>query len=321
MAEVELFSQRRKRELGIEQDVYVYDRIPQGLRVQIIHIWNDSIGNQEVDYQLDRHIKWLDTIRNSYQAIVNTLRREYGVFTLFSNRYPNNNWGSYDELKNFFLGEAYFERVMDVIELSFSYIESVTNDISYLGRSKANAIATDSIQELNRRFRQHAVGYYYSTGKLITIDSEYLHAEVVKPALIVLHQDGYENALSEFLDAHEHYRHGRNSEALVGCCKAFESTMKIICSKRKWSFNPNDTASRLVNICYEKNLIPAYWQTHFGGLRSVLESAIATPRNKLGGHGAGDKPSEPPPDELVSYVLHMTAATILFLTEAQAKLP
>jgi hypothetical protein len=96
--------------------------------------------------------------------------------------------------------------------------------------------------------------------------------------------------------------------------------MKIICAKREWSFDKNDTAKKLVHICLEKGLIPTYWQCHFTSLHTVLESAIPTPRNKQAGHGAGAQPIPDLPDELVSYILHMTAATILFLTEAEAKL-
>ena len=35
----EIFSKRRKKELGIVSDVYIYDSIPVKLRNQIMHIW------------------------------------------------------------------------------------------------------------------------------------------------------------------------------------------------------------------------------------------------------------------------------------------
>lgn len=97
--------------------------------------------------------------------------------------------------------------------------------------------------------------------------------------------------------------------------------MKIICTKRKWNFDPTKGAAGLVKVCLDEELIPQYWQSHFNGLRSVLELAIPTPRNKQAGHGAGAQPIQKPPDELVAYVLHVTAATILFLSDAEAKLP
>jgi hypothetical protein len=120
---------------------------------------------------------------------------------------------------------------------------------------------------------------------------------------------------------HEHYRQGKKPEALIECYKAFESTMKIIATKRKWSFDKTNAAADLVRVCLNNGLIPAYWQSYFTGLRTILESAIPTPRNKQAGHGAGAQVQQSPPDELVAYVLHMTAATILFLTEAERKLP
>ena len=136
-----------------------------------------------------------------------------------------------------------------------------------------------------------------------------------------MHQKGFENAEKEFLSAHEHYRTGKYSEALIDCCKAFESVMKIICTKRKWKFDSTKaTASHLVDVCLSNGLIPSFWKNHFTGLRTILESAIPTPRNKKAGHGAGAQPAHEPPSELVAYVLHMTAATILFLTESERKI-
>jgi hypothetical protein len=48
----------------------------------------------------------------------------------------------------------------------------------------------------------------------------------------------------------------------------------------------------------------------------MLESAVPTVRNRLGGHGQGREVVDVPA-YLVAYVLHMTAATIVFLAEAE----
>ena len=71
-------------------------------------------------------------------------------------------------------------------------------------------------------------------------------------------------------------------------------------------------ASDLVKAILEHKLVPDFWQTHFGGLRSMLESGIPTIRNRLGGHGQGAEPTEVPND-LVAYTLHMTGAAIVLL--------
>lgn len=147
-----------------------------------------------------------------------------------------------------------------------------------------------------------------------------IHQEAVVPALAVLRGEEYSNAQDEFLRAFEHFRHGNKQEVLVNCYKCFESTMKVICEKRGWTYDPTATAAGLVKVIYDNGLIPPYWQSHFGGLRSVLESAISTPRNRQAGHGAGAGTPPELPDALVSYVLHMTAATVLFLSESEKRL-
>lgn len=320
MPTFELFSKRRKRDAGEMPDVYTYD-IPANLRVQITHIWHDALGNPSREYDSSGNIN------NTYLQIVDMLRREYGVYALHSaTTDPNAAHQALGELGRFFLDMKGFgdvsstDKALDVIELTFRFIDRITRRYTHLQRPNYDEIADQAIEELNTRFKEHGVGYFYSDGIIGRIDSELVHAEIVKPALAVLRQKDFSSAQSEFLAAHEHYRSGKHSEALVECYKAFESTMKIICTKRKWRFDPTKGAADLVRVCLENGLIPTYWQSHFAGLRSVLESAIPTPRNKQAGHGAGAQPAQRPSDELVAYVLHMTAATILFLTESERKL-
>jgi len=205
-----------------------------------------------------------------------------------------------------------------VIEISFLSIDRIVRKNGYLSRyGNSNEISDAAIGELNARFREHGVGYYYADGIIMRVDSEIIHKEAVKPTLTILRQRGFESAEKEFISAHKHYRAGENSQALIGCCKTFESVMKIICMKRNWEFDKTKSASHLVDVCLMNHLIPAYWQSHFTGLRQMLEAAIPTPRNKIAGHDAGASPAVEPSVELTGYVLHMTAATILFLTEAE----
>jgi hypothetical protein len=157
------------------------------------------------------------------------------------------------------------------------------------------------------------------SGELVRLDSELLHAEAVKPALSLLREKRYHGANEEFLRAHEHYRHGRNEEALADCLKAFESVMKVICAKRGWPHAETDTAKKLIEVCFDNGLVPAYLQSEFTALRVSLESGIPTVRNRQGGHGRGTQPRNVP-DHLAGYLLHLTATSILFLVEAEKAL-
>ena len=69
--------------------------------------------------------------------------------------------------------------------------------------------------------------------------------------------------------------------------KSLESTMKTICDKRRWGYAKNDTASKLLAVCFDNGLVPPFWVSHFSALRATLEAGVPTGRNKLSGHGQG----------------------------------
>ena len=304
----DIFSKRQKALRGDIPDVYRYDDIPTQLKTQIIYIIEDVLGNRQ---QYENY----SSVRDAYNFIANTLRREYGVFHLR---------GSYGErsdemanLMDFFLNEKNIEKILDVIELSFRVVDRVTRRYDYLNKQNASKDADLAIEELNIRFKEHGVGYYFTSGQIVRIDSELIHAEVVRPALKILSQSRYAGAQQEFLTAHEHYRGGKTKEALNECLKSLESVMKSICDKRGWSYGDGDAAHALIKICFDNGLIPPFWRAQFSALRSLLESGVPTARNRLGSHGQGAAP-KPVPDHIAGYVLHMTAAAIVFLAEAEA---
>ncbi len=309
MALFDLFSKRQKKLRGNVPDVYMYDKIPPALRVQVVHIWKDVLGGYEEYANRD----YFGTYE-CYKFIVETLCREYGVFRLP----PTQSYEQRDfikELADFVLQVPETEKALDAIELGARVINGYTRSFEHRKRQNAEELADAAISELNARFKEHAVGYQFADGEIIRVDSELVHAEVVKPALTLLRANEFAGAQAEFLKAHEHYRHDNHKEALAECLKAFESVMKAICDKRKWRYDPNATSKALVDICFQRELIPAFWQSHFAGLRSLLESGIPTARNRLGGHGQGTSITDVP-GYVVGFVLHMTAAAIVFLVEA-----
>ena len=211
------------------------------------------------------------------------------------------------------LGSTSTEQVLDVVELSFKTIDGyVRKHVSYFASSMTPDAA---IAELNTRFREHGVGYQYESGKIVRVDSQLIHGEVVKPALQFLSEKDFKGANDEYLSAHDHYRKGKHKECLNDCLKAFESTMKSICAKREWTHKAGDTAKPLLEVLFQHELIPAFMQSHFTGLRTTLEAGVPTVRNKLAGHGQGTEPIEVP-DYVAAYALHLTATNILFLVQA-----
>ena len=309
MGILDLFSKRQRRLRGDVPDIYVYDQVPNTLRVQIVHIFTEALG--EPDY-------YGNAVLPTYKIIADALCKEYGLFVLppATRRYSDDVRG---ELVNFFLSTLETEQALDVIELVFQIIDRTVRSFEYIRDHDSKKTATDAIDELNVRFREAAVGYQYLAGELVRVDSELIHSEVTKPALRLLNTKHFAGAQQEFLAAHEHYRNGKTKEALNDCLKAFESTMKAICDKRRWGYSQNDTASKLLQVCFDKGLVPSFWQGQLSSLRALLESSVPTGRNKLSGHGQGTKPTEVP-GYIAAYMLHMTASALVFLTTADAEL-
>jgi hypothetical protein len=270
----DIFSKRQKKLRGDLPDVFQYSRIPKPLRVQIVHIWLDTIGNKRQYH--DRHGCTL----NCYKLIAETLCREYGLFSLpGTEHYIERDY--LEELANFLLNEQDAEKVLDAVELSFRCINRLTRSYDYLYRKNASELADDAINELNARFMEHGLGFQFVDGEIIRVDSELLHTELVKPALALLRGAEYVGAQAEFFKAHEHYRHGNTKEALSECLKAFESTMKAICDKRGWKYDAKSTSKGLIQSCFDNGLAPVFWTQHFSSLRAMLESGVPTVRNRL----------------------------------------
>jgi hypothetical protein len=309
MTIVNLFSKRQKALRKEAPDVYQYDQIPIPLRVQIAHILRDLYGQQRT---------YGKSCLEAFEAIENVLSREYGLFHLAKTAIGVDK-NVDDRVIDFVLQEPDHERVLDVVEISFRLMAQLRKTDFGWQRRVPGEIFDEAILELNTRFREHGVGYQYEFPKIIRVDSQLIHSQVVKPALTLLAASEYAGANAEFLKAFEHYRKGDTKECLNECLKAFESTMKAICTKRKWAFKSNDTASALIDVCLKNDLIPPLIQSHIGAVRAALESGIPTIRNRMSGHGQGVQVVAVPP-HYASYMLHLTATTIQFLVESEKAL-
>lgn len=294
----ETYSKRLKnRERAGQTDVYQYEKLPETLRTQIVHIWRDIFGH---------------THGGLWDDIHDALAREMGVFHLWGD-------GKYysDRMCISFLLNAPTLQALDIIEMSF-YVVHNTHQFVHASYSIRQRSKT-AIDELNHRFKEHGVGYQFVEDAIVRVDSQYVHSEVVKPALSLLNTAGFDGASEEFLRAHEHYREDRLGEAMSDALKAFESTMKAICDKNGWGYRENDTVKPLIKAVLDNGLFPRYMESHLAGLRTTLEAGLPTVRNKNSGHGQGLL-AKKVPDYFAGYALHLAATNIVFLVEAHESL-
>ena len=305
----DLFSYRKRVAKGERPDVFVYDMLSHELRVQIVGIMRDAIGRFYVGSAYDVGTE----IENNegWRFIHDTVAREHGVFQLADGIEID------DRCENFLLNCDSVDRVLDLVEISFQYVDKVARRFSgdILRKSGIKVTASNAITELNERFRRTGVGYQFEEGMIFRVDSELIHSEVVRPALRYLHQHGFEGPRDEFIRAYRHYRAGEMQDAITDANNAFESTLKTICDQRSWPYSKGARASDLLKIVRANGLLPSYLDASFNQLTATLRSGLPEVRNEEGAHGQGATPRETP-NYVAVYALHLAAANILFLAEA-----
>jgi AbiJ N-terminal domain 4 len=214
----------------------------------------------------------------------------------------------------YFVSEQTIDDLLDLLELTFRCIADLANLTEYQRQDRGISISPENaISELNFRLREAGFGYQFEGHIIIRLDSQYIHAEAVKPALSLLADKRFHGPQQEFLHVHEHYRKARADDhkmledVIVSALKSFESTIKVICDVKQWQYDPKDTASRLIQVITDHELIPPYLQTSLVGL--------ATLRNKAAGHGEGSERRDVP-YYLAGYALHLAASNIVMLVES-----
>ena len=208
MPVVDLYHKRLKR-LEAPNDVFSYDEVPERLRIQIIQIMLETLGDK---YAYSDEYGSGPNVVQLYFEVVTTLRKEIGVFKLPSSLSSRPN-DFLIELLGFLHETKDTGLVLSAIELICRAIEVRASMVDYRRRENAPMHAKDAIDEINERFREHAIGYQYD-GEIIRIDNELVHAEAVKPALALLRNRSFRGAEEEFLNAFAHHRKGHYKEAL-----------------------------------------------------------------------------------------------------------
>jgi hypothetical protein len=160
----DIFSKRKERlEKAGQPEVYQYDLLPTEFRTQVVHIWGSALGRTyDSGYETPAADIW--------KTIHDALSREYGVFAL-----ARGDATAEAKCVQHVLN-AGIDRALDIIELSFVSIDRVVRAFDWMQRGSAGITqnADDAIQELNKRFQEHGIGYQYVEGKLVRVDSAFL---------------------------------------------------------------------------------------------------------------------------------------------------
>lgn len=286
----DLYSRRYKKEHGLFPDVFTYEPMPEKLKITLSKIFSRSLRQC-------KNINQTYTLEKCYKSIYDSISEEHSFYTI------GEDYESYEtRILDFFIDEKDIFINLDIVNL-------VLNMLHHMSLSKL----LPYIQEINQRMLEHGFGYQYEDGLLIRIDSKHTHAEIIKPALLLLQDEKFQNADDEFRNAFNAYKNGKYEEAIREANNAFESTMKIICHLKSYDLPKKHNATALIAHLRDKQFIPDFQMEVFNGLAKCLES-VSTMRNNIAGHGKGHE-ERTIEHNMVSYVLNMTASNIKFLVE------
>lgn len=301
---VDLYSSRLAQ-AGQTGDVWAYDVIPAILRVQVSNIVRDSLGRVS-DYGPNSG--------GIYTTIRDTIAHEHGRAHLNG---PYDDHRPQIEVHNCIRSEQVLLVWLDTVELCLRAIEAYFGRLDDHGRQMYDITipAKDAINEVNERFRRAGFGYRYERGKILRLDSEFLHQEATVPALKLLSDPRFKGADDEFRAAHDHLKAGEFKDCTVDALNALESTIKSICDAKGWKYEKGARASDLVKVLRQNKLFPDFADQSFDQLLATLKSGLPVVRNQTGGHGQGVRPIEVP-EYVAVYALNLAASKIRLLCEA-----
>ncbi len=307
MAINKLFSQRQEEAANPNRvDVYQYDTIPENLRVQVSQIAIESLGKVGIlgdslspahDNELWAEIERIFLREKGWRCLSRESLAGHRILN-FMGSCPTDNW-------------------LDLLELVAHGICVMAGPRYYMERQQwgVEVSAEEAIQEINYRLRRAGVGYQIEENHLIRVDSQFIHSEIVKPALVLLSGKEFDGPRQEFLSAHEHYRAGEYRQAIGSAANALESTFKAIFAQKGWDYQQGMTIKHLVKVARDNKLWPEYLDASFDQLVATLRSGLPEIRNNDSAHGQGAQPKAVP-SYIAAYALHLAASKIVFIAEA-----
>lgn len=169
-------------------------------------------------------------------------------------------------------------------------------------------------QEINNAFHVHELPFEIIEDELIIIKSPFFKG-VVKEAIDLLNEAGFENAKKEFLSAQGFYKRKEYEDAIRTAHNALDSTMQyIIFSDLYIDDRPTELKTGIfINILKRYGYFKTYQNKMADHIGCLFETPTILRNNIKGaGHCKGPEPDENNKD-FSQLALNMSASMILFL--------
>jgi HEPN domain-containing protein len=188
--------------------------------------------------------------------------------------------------------KSYPSAVLDVIEAWF--------DDSPL-RSR------DCEKELNDIFMIHNSPWRVVNGRMVLVDSEYLHREVRVKTVRLLEECEIQGALEEFKDAISDLTSGDTKNAIINAHKSVESAMKAVLGT-----NEGHTFGKLLEMLIKSGIIPEYYDEFLAHFERIALGVVKERNLPARGHGQGKRPTVVSRN-LAEFAVNLAGSIIVFI--------
>ncbi|ECG8589555.1 hypothetical protein FNI11_07280 [Salmonella enterica subsp. salamae] len=290
------------RPYSIRHSDLLYEDIPVEVREQLVELIINTLGNCVSFYDMTLYSYHNSHSDEIYRRICKTLRKEYGLFTLYAHS------TSYlDEISNLLLRTEDKRKHVDVIELTFKYIDTYlrTYDVA-LGLDPDKAIS-----ELNRIFYEHNLKYRFENGKIIRLR----RIKRLKNIRYYLYSPGEYGFIEyDLMQAYHRLMLNDFTQVLSECYQAFRKVIIRIHEKKGIVYHEEDNLETLMKNLMAKGVISVEYEHKFNFLIHALESEIFPPVAK-------EKPNHHYvmmlriSEELACSIYYLTERCIFFITQ------
>ncbi|EJX3080587.1 hypothetical protein OD218_002272 [Salmonella enterica] len=280
----------------------LYEDIPLEIREQIIVLIINALGSCSSFYDMTLYCYHNSHSDEVYRRICKTLRKEYGLFTLYAHS------TSYlDEISNLLLKTDDKRKHIDAIELAFKYIDTYlrTYEVT-LGLEPDKAIS-----ELNNIFHDHDLKYRYENGRIVRLR----RIKRLKNIRYYLYSPGeYGFVEYDLMEAYNRLMLNDFARVVSECHAVFRRVLIRIHERKGIVYHEQDSLNTLMANLMTRGVISAEYERKFHFLSNVLESEIFPPIAQEKSHHHYVmmlRISE----ELACSIYYLTERSIFFLTQ------
>jgi hypothetical protein len=225
-------------------------------------------------------------------------------------------WAAFTDLIRDWFGQAEAQLMVDAISAAFAegsshydvdpaaepalltmplplFLTSLEWAVRLAGREERGSVrypfdARDAAAELNRILERHSIHFSFDQSLEVQWTGDRgAHREIIGPALEALADERFAGARDEFEAAMRHIRAGApkdREDAIEEAAKSVESAMKSTMAARRLKYDDRHPARKLWEAMKAAGLVEQYTEPVLLG-PSLM-------RNRLGGHGSGEKPRQ-----------------------------